>query len=325
MDTTPRLLLQKPNPDPVTGDFVDVAVLNANADKIDGAISFTYAASAALPGAPFAGQGILESDTGKVRVWGGSAYKQILASGAAFDSNIGVGTAPDANALRKFHVFSSGTLGPLSQVLLRQSGAATGSRALSTMGGTDTQDRWWVDFDGNMQWGPGTAGGDVTLFRGAVGRLQTTGVFSANSFAVNGNTARVMTDFQEATCSSLFNLDNTMRDVPGMTVTVTTRKANALCEVMWTNDMDLYVTGGTGMVAISILNFDGADRAVDIVWEPGNVSSARATVGQVESFTIPTAGTHTIKVRGSQVTPVGGPYGIRINNAHSKIIAKIYE
>lgn len=81
--TTPRLLLQKPNPDPVTGDVVDIAVLNANFDKLDSVVSATPCTSSTHPPTPFQGQIILETDTGRMYVWSGAAWVQLLLSAAA--------------------------------------------------------------------------------------------------------------------------------------------------------------------------------------------------------------------------------------------------
>lgn len=66
MDSTARLALNKPNPDPVTGDFVDISVLNANFDKLDAAIGAIPVTSGTRPSAPFNGQFIRETDTGRV-------------------------------------------------------------------------------------------------------------------------------------------------------------------------------------------------------------------------------------------------------------------
>jgi hypothetical protein len=66
---TSKLALTKPDPNPTTGDFVDVSTLNTDFDKIDDAIGTTAATSGARPASPFAGQLIRESDTRKVRVW----------------------------------------------------------------------------------------------------------------------------------------------------------------------------------------------------------------------------------------------------------------
>lgn len=174
MDYTSRLLLQKPDPDPVTGDFVDVSVLNQNADAIDSTISFTVCTSTARPPVPFQGQAILETDTGKTYLWGGSGWLPFLfGNSIQIVTNLGIGTAPDATAARRLKTFWAGTMGGTSQVLLEQSGAATGSRALGIKAGGEANERYMVDFDGKMQWGPGIAGGDTTLYRSAADTLKT--------------------------------------------------------------------------------------------------------------------------------------------------------
>lgn len=172
MDTTPRILLQKPDPDPVTGDVVDVSVLNANFDTIDRYISFTPCLSTDRPTAPFAGQGILETDTAKTYVWGGSGWISLTSATPQF-TNIGIGTAPDAALARRIKTWWGGTQGATSQVLLEQGGAAAGSRALAVKANLEANERWWLDFDGKMQWGPGITGGDTTLYRASSGRLKT--------------------------------------------------------------------------------------------------------------------------------------------------------
>lgn len=65
---TTRLGLTKPDPNPTTGDFVDVAVLNTDFDKIDAAVSATVATSATRPATPFDGQLVRETDTRRVIV-----------------------------------------------------------------------------------------------------------------------------------------------------------------------------------------------------------------------------------------------------------------
>lgn len=69
--TTTRLLLTKPDPNPVTGDFVDVNVLNADFDKIDAAIGAFPCTSGTRPtGADrWDGRLIRETDTQRVLVW----------------------------------------------------------------------------------------------------------------------------------------------------------------------------------------------------------------------------------------------------------------
>lgn len=177
MDFTTRLGLNKPNPDPVTGDYVDVEKLNENSDRIDGAISFTVCTSTGRPAVPFQGQAILETDTGKTWVWGGSAWLPLLVGNLEAQlSKLGIGIAPPTSSNRLVHTYGAGT-GGVSQVLLRTSADASGNRALSVMGGTDTQDRWWLDFDGKMQWAAAGASGDVVLYRSEANVLQTEDLF----------------------------------------------------------------------------------------------------------------------------------------------------
>jgi hypothetical protein len=68
--STTRLALRKPDPNPTTGDFVDVAAdLSANWDKIDAAIGATICTSGTRPGAPWDGQVIRETDTRRIAIW----------------------------------------------------------------------------------------------------------------------------------------------------------------------------------------------------------------------------------------------------------------
>ena len=82
MNFTTRLALSKPDPNPVTGDFVDIAVLNANMDKLDAGIGATICTAATRPASPFHGQIIRETDTRKLYVWNAtqSAWDQIYSA-----------------------------------------------------------------------------------------------------------------------------------------------------------------------------------------------------------------------------------------------------
>lgn len=329
MDLTTRLKLNKPDPDPVTGDFVDVVKLNDNADKIDGAISFTSCLSTGRPAVPFQGQAILETDTGKAYVWGGSAWLPLLLASSPIQltANLGIGVAPNANTLRKLEMLSSGTNGTLSQMLLRQSGPATGSRALSTMGGADNQDHWWVDFDGSMQWGPGNAGGDTVLKRESTGQLRTTGDFSANRYMVNGSAARVMTQFYDhslaGTDAASQWLKTTVTDCVGLTRTFTTLKANALAVVTFTGDFESRVgSAGTGVM---MLNIDTVNLSIpQALFNGGNTTAgARSTCSQQAFITLASAGSHNIKARCQQATGVSD--NIRLNNGHTTMNIQVFE
>jgi hypothetical protein len=67
---TTRLALRKPDPNPTTGDLVDVANdLNANWDKVDSVIGALICTAGTRPGTPYDGQIIRETDTRKISVW----------------------------------------------------------------------------------------------------------------------------------------------------------------------------------------------------------------------------------------------------------------
>lgn len=62
-----RLLLRKPDPDPITGDNVNVQTdLNENFDKLDAAMGAFHCTSGTRPATPFLGQFIRETDTGNL-------------------------------------------------------------------------------------------------------------------------------------------------------------------------------------------------------------------------------------------------------------------
>jgi len=78
----------KPDPDPGTGDFVDVSVINANMAKVDDAVGAFVCTSVTRPSSPWDGQIIREADTTRLAVWssGLSAWQTINAPDTATSS-----------------------------------------------------------------------------------------------------------------------------------------------------------------------------------------------------------------------------------------------
>lgn len=152
MDSTTRLLLNKPNPDPVTGDFVDISKLNENADKIDAAISATPCTSATRPASPFQGQIILETDTGRMYVRLGSSWVQLMVSAGATGSFLS-------------HIESQRPTS--SDVVIRHKLAA------------DSQYRFQLFGDGRLLIGDGASAQDTNLYRGGTSLLKTDDAFQA--------------------------------------------------------------------------------------------------------------------------------------------------
>lgn len=101
--TTTRLALRKPDPNPTTGDFVDVAAdLNANMDKIDAAIGGTVCTSGTRPATPFDGQLIRETDTRRVMVRNATQSLWDSVSGAfTCTSGTRPGTPRDGEIIRE--------------------------------------------------------------------------------------------------------------------------------------------------------------------------------------------------------------------------------
>lgn len=96
-------------------------------------------------------------------------------------------------------------------------------------------------------------------------------------------------------------------DVPGVTETFTTETNNAIAHCLWVIDFDL--TGGVTASATSRLLLDAVTSSTRFIVWAGEVTTDRGQVAQVQDFTLPTAGSHTIK---AQVTTSAlqaiGPY-----------------
>lgn len=143
--TTTRFGLRKPDPDPLTGDFVDAqADLNDNWDNLDGKLGFIPCTSGARPGSPFDGMAIRETDTGNAYVYNGTTWKRLM-----YEQQT---TAwPAAIDVKRTSVTDD---------ILH--GWATG----------DATYRFYLQNDGGMGWGNGTTF-DTTLYRSAADTLKT--------------------------------------------------------------------------------------------------------------------------------------------------------
>jgi hypothetical protein len=142
--TTTRLGLFKPDPDPITGDDVDVTDLNDNADAMDSAVGYILCTNATRPASPWQGMPIYETDTGR-------AYVRV--------SSVWVEIALPAGLRTSMDVQRSSSTSAILQ------GKVTG----------DTQQRVAVDAAGSIGWGGGSGAADITLSRGGAGFLLTNG------------------------------------------------------------------------------------------------------------------------------------------------------
>lgn len=178
--TTSRLGLVKPNPG--TGELVNVATqINASYDKIDAAIGAAPCTSTTRPVSPFDGQLIRETDTGRVYVRSSGAWLRIVTSSG--DSNL-ILTAGELNVNR-----------PL----------ATDTAVYAGVNG-DSVGRFIVRADGQMQWGPGNAGRDVTLYRDSASVLKTDDTFVSSGVDVTSdNTNSVSITTTETIIATISN------------------------------------------------------------------------------------------------------------------------
>ena len=151
--TTTRLSLRKPDPTPVTGDFVDAgADLNANWDKVDGAMPFFPCTSGTRPGSPFTGMQIHETDTKDCLYWNGTVWRRMWVEGQS-------SRWPEAILFQR---------------------AAAANPILSGRVTGDTQDRSSVRADGVIDWGVGGAAApDTNIYRNGVSQLKTDDAFVA--------------------------------------------------------------------------------------------------------------------------------------------------
>jgi hypothetical protein len=146
--TTTRLGLRKPDPDPLTGDYVSAGDdLNDNWDNIDGKIPFTVCTSGTRPGTPYDGQPIRETDTLDAYVWDAANAKWV-----------------------KLMIEDQTTNWPEIIGITR---ATSGLGAFQIRITGEASRRWEINSTGQMFWGDGTASPDTNLYRSAANELKT--------------------------------------------------------------------------------------------------------------------------------------------------------
>lgn len=155
--STTRLGLRKPDPDPLTGDFVDAqADLNDNWDNIDGKLPLIVCTSGTRPGTPYQGMQIFETDTDNVLFWDGGNWMRLFAQGQ--------------------------DVGWPETMLVKQS--STSAQVLRSEVTGESFPRWTMQQDGLMGWSPGSATYDTFLSRSGVGILTATGLVTTNDMTV---------------------------------------------------------------------------------------------------------------------------------------------
>lgn len=158
--TTTRLLLRKPDPDPTTGDFMDVVTdINNSMDKIDAAVGTTVCTSGTRPtGADrWDGREIYETDTRRNYIWSTALTNWLpLLVGRSTDGPYLLGQSVDTNGEG-----------------INARGSATSADMLRIRVTTDTNTRWVLRANGEQAWGPGNAAVDTVFGRTAANELGT--------------------------------------------------------------------------------------------------------------------------------------------------------
>jgi hypothetical protein len=169
--TTTRLGLYKPAAD--GSELVNVVTdLNNNLDSIDAKMGAFVCTSGTRPGSPYNGQFIRETDTGKLMLWDGTAWRQVLYNTAAWTNPLSV-SGGDVTA----------TAGAF--LVARSAGIAFDAKVTA-----DSVSRWSMDTSGLMEWGSGAAARDVNLYRASANVLKTDDALQVvQTLTVSGATA----------------------------------------------------------------------------------------------------------------------------------------
>ena len=169
--TTGRIGLYKPAAD--GSENVNVVTdVNNNMDSLDAAIGLVPCTSSTRPAAPFVGQCIRETDTGKAltcTATGPAVWVELAIAGGVFGADLSVNGGVTASG---------------AGVFCR---TADSDVALTARQIADTQPALSVLADGSLNWGSGAASTDVKLYRSSAGLLTLNGGVTATGSIVAGD------------------------------------------------------------------------------------------------------------------------------------------
>lgn len=176
-----------------------------------------------------------------------------------------------------------------------------------------------IDSTGKILFG---TGGDTNLYRAGTNVLKTDDQFQpAGGLFVSNGAHKLMTQSNDFQLAANYTMTTTVTDLPGMTWTFTTIRANALAVVTWHGDFTTTGSGvGTGIMRLAI---DGADLInPQALFNGGNTTAgARATVGNQAHITLGAAGSHTIKARAQESATLG----MILQSLHTSMNIQIFE
>jgi hypothetical protein len=289
--TTLRLGLSKKD---VNDTFNEVLYDNGNADILDAAVGFSACTSATRPSAPYNGQPIRETDTGRFFVSNGSSpasasWIQLL------------NTASDIT-LTGHNITLSGTG---SNLTVGGSASVAGNLSLPTTGGSS---KLLLGPDVNLYWGSSNILKTDDSLQ-VVGNLSTTTTASnlsiggsasiSGNLTVGGRITGISNLSGEATAG--LTLSTSYQDVPGAFFSFTTTKSNTVVQVSVSADIS-WGAGDTASDYISVIvSVDGTDITTGGVvgTSPGSafIGAGVPAGGPLNPITIASPGSHTIQLR----------------------------
>ncbi|RAO26461.1 hypothetical protein PSN13_06489 [Micromonospora saelicesensis] len=111
-----------------------------------------------------------------------------------------------------------------------------------------------------------------------------------------------------AALSSLYTLTDTVSNLPGCVINVTTPRAGAVALITWTADCVLTTAGSASLTAVTNVSIDNVDQPYpQPVWGPGNQAVQANTRGTVSAAMLATlgAGAHAFRLRGAASSSTG--------------------
>lgn len=124
---------------------------------------------------------------------------------------------------------------------------------------------------------------------------------------------------ETAACSVTLALSGSIQDVAGCEVEIETEAANAKYIAYAVFDMSMGATSNS--TGVGILDVDGTDDTRQAIFN-GQTSGVRATVMQVFSGVLASAGVHTFKLQAQRAVGAGA---MNVNVTHTTITVHVIE
>jgi hypothetical protein len=293
--STSRLSLYKPLND--GSENVNVQTdLNQNWDRVDAAVGFQAVTSSTRPSTPFSGKPIMETDTAyRTYLSNGTSpasasWVQIPNSSSTFNADL------DLTSGKQINIGGSASLASFAVI-----NTATTTDLLSGRVTGDTQDRFLIDTDGSLNWGPGgSTAPDVRLYRSAADTLRTAdnlvvdlGLTVAGNLTVSGVGQSL---FARKTGDTSRASSTTQVDDPHLTVSLSASATYILYAYL------VYQAGTTGDINIGFTQPAGAAGSWQGTGMGRDVAASIGTGGWTVRMNANDVGTTQLRSYGGDTT-----------------------